>query len=464
MLEAEQAAQEQKIGIYSVKEAPKHRTNDLCGSQNSSKARAMLASFRREGKIRVQIDAVMNGARYRCTAYELAAQMTFVLSGIRAPAPARLQATGQSVMGDPLASEAIAWARFHLLHRKFFVEVNACDRAGSFIGQMWRMDGSKETINSRILTTGLAYVDATSIQFCPIASELQEAEVIAVKKRVGLWALPEAVEEWEGQRSTSEVLAATVATATERPVESRLAGLYICHVESPEAIYCQLKDEDARLNEVQTLANKLGDQREDVFSERFTVQKAPRVGDIILARFSGDNAWYRARVTAIESAKAALMYIDFGNREKVPFDRLLKCPPELNAVTHPPMAMCFAPAGVRVLPEQAREALKLIEELGSEELEAIPVNPKNSMTGVIPAVLRIAGTDNSVSQELTAAGVARVATASGGNYPAGERTALVEKERKAKSERLGIWFYGDVGNSDDEAPDADMPPLARRRR
>eukprot|EP01053_Blabericola_migrator_P001389 Blabericola_migrator_1__1388@NODE_1360_length_4722_cov_156_189903_g913_i0_p1_GENE_NODE_1360_length_4722_cov_156_189903_g913_i0NODE_1360_length_4722_cov_156_189903_g913_i0_p1_ORF_typecomplete_len954_score197_33SNase/PF00565_17/6_4e15SNase/PF00565_17/9_3e18SNase/PF00565_17/5_4e18SNase/PF00565_17/1_2e10SNase/PF00565_17/2_4e07TUDOR/PF00567_24/9_2e03TUDOR/PF00567_24/5_1e25SMN/PF06003_12/2_4e07LBR_tudor/PF09465_10/0_00058Tudor_3/PF18115_1/0_002tRNA_anti_2/PF13742_6/0_28_NODE_1360_length_4722_cov_156_1 len=459
LLIAEKEAQESKTGMYSTREAPKHRINDLCGPTNVQKARAMEASLRREGKFRVQVDGVINGARYRCTAYEIGTQFTMILSGVRAPVPARVQASGQSTSGDPMAQESIAWARYHLLHRKMMVEINACDRGGAFIGQMWRTDSvGKESINAKIVQAGLARLDDVALRLSPISSELMQAEEVAVKKRMGMYALPEAVSEWEAKHAPSPASVSTETGSIERNPTS-MTDLYMCYIDHDGHVYCQLKDDDAQLQEVQALANKLGDAREDAFQDRFTAQKPPRKGDLVLCRFTGDNQWYRARIMSVEPpAKAQVAYIDYGNREKVSFDRLLRCPPELNSIVYTPMAIAFSLSGVKVLKDQEAKAKQLLEELSDTLLTAVVLGPKDPETSALPAVLQMPG-GSSLNQELVAAGFARVSTTD--KLPPSERSALLTKERQAKSDRLGIWFYGDVGNSDDELDDDDMPVLRR---
>lgn len=50
----------------------------------------------------------------------------------------------------------------------------------------------------------------------------------------------------------------------------------------------------------------------------------PRSGDLVSAKFSEDNAWYRARVLRSNPAKkqAEVIFIDYGNGEMLGFDKL----------------------------------------------------------------------------------------------------------------------------------------------
>eukprot|EP01054_Gregarina_sp_Poly1_P002911 Gregarina_sp_Poly_1__2910@NODE_1812_length_3283_cov_151_086443_g1176_i0_p2_GENE_NODE_1812_length_3283_cov_151_086443_g1176_i0NODE_1812_length_3283_cov_151_086443_g1176_i0_p2_ORF_typecomplete_len429_score87_71TUDOR/PF00567_24/2_6e24SNase/PF00565_17/1_7e12SNase/PF00565_17/7_2e07SMN/PF06003_12/3e05LBR_tudor/PF09465_10/0_019PilZ/PF07238_14/1_8e04PilZ/PF07238_14/0_11PilZ/PF07238_14/1_5e04_NODE_1812_length_3283_cov_151_086443_g1176_i02121498 len=428
----------------------------------------MEQSFRREGNIKIHVDFILNGGRYRCTAPQMSTQFTFVLSGLRAPQAARVNPGGTTTPGQPFAEESIAWARFHLLHRTFVVQVNACDRGGSFIGQMWRPDSiGKDSVNARVLKAGLARTDELGLRLCPIAQDLTAAEAAAVEKRVGLWALPELVEEWQASMSHESVSTAPSPWAHSLALASEtLLDLGVSHVESAGEIYCQTISDDAKLHDMQALTNKLGDEREDSFQERFTIQKPPKIGDIVLCRFTADNMWYRGRVVSVEGLKFGIFYIDYGNKEKASIDRLLKTPPEVNIIVYPPFAKCFSLAGVKVLKEQEHAALSFLNDLTSAsslELKATVVGARDAVSGATPAVLSVVGEETSINQELVAAGLARVALSAVGSsaFPKSEAEALFSQEKAAKSKRLGVWFYGDVGHSDDEDEDDAMPPLRR---
>lgn len=58
-----------------------------------------------------------------------------------------------------------------------------------------------------------------------------------------------------------------------------------------------------------------------------TPLSSPVVGVICAAKYSVDGQWYRARIESIpERDMAAVLFIDFGNRENVQFANLLALP------------------------------------------------------------------------------------------------------------------------------------------
>lgn len=54
----------------------------------------------------------------------------------------------------------------------------------------------------------------------------------------------------------------------------------------------------------------------------------PRTNDIVSAQFSVDNTWYRGRIRRCNPARkeAEVYYMDYGNSEIVPFERIRSLP------------------------------------------------------------------------------------------------------------------------------------------
>lgn len=86
-----------------------------------------------------------------------------------------------------------------------------------------------------------------------------------------------------------------------------------------------------------------------------------RAGDLVSAKFSADNAWYRAKIrkNVVSRKEAEVVFIDYGNSEVVPHSNLR------------PLDVRF-----KTLPPQAKEAtlsfVKLLSsdsEYGEEALE-----------------------------------------------------------------------------------------------
>ncbi|CAH2323151.1 tudor domain-containing 1 isoform X1 [Pelobates cultripes] len=102
-----------------------------------------------------------------------------------------------------------------------------------------------------------------------------------------------------------------------RPVE-----VSVCVLLSPGEFYCQLcSDKDlSSLREVNRLLSQycLKHQSKDY---------NPKHGELCCSFFSGDKNWYRAQVIKlIETEKAKVNFLDYGNVEEVAVDKLCKMP------------------------------------------------------------------------------------------------------------------------------------------
>ena len=107
------------------------------------------------------------------------------------------------------------------------------------------------------------------------------------------------------------------------------SACYMSHVRSNGLVYLQLSDEEEKLNS---------------FTESLQEKAAPlqvipfdllKVGDFCIAKFSEDQAWYRATVETMSGSAATVRFMDYGNSDTVENPENLKCPTEDLAKEHP---------------------------------------------------------------------------------------------------------------------------------
>lgn len=66
-----------------------------------------------------------------------------------------------------------------------------------------------------------------------------------------------------------------------------------------------------------------------MYSNTTDAVKTPQTGLVYAVQFSEDKNWYRARVDSIDVTTADVTYIDYGNKEKVPFQRFRELKPDM---------------------------------------------------------------------------------------------------------------------------------------
>ena len=109
---------------------------------------------------------------------------------------------------------------------------------------------------------------------------------------------------------------------------------------SPRSFVCQLT---GTAEELEMITANLAElfAGEDV-EEKFALKVPPREGDLVVAQFSDDGLWYRARVTNLceDGRSYKVLFVDYGNSDIVAMENLRSLDPSL--ATHPPLAFeCF---------------------------------------------------------------------------------------------------------------------------
>ncbi len=177
----------------------------------------------------------------------------------------------------------------------------------------------------------------------------------------------------------------------------------------------------------------------------------PQRGDAVLALFSGDNQWYRAKVTHIsEDGNVEVVYADYGNAEVVDASHIRKLDPEfgLNVLRWQAREAHLAYITTRPIEDDwGKEAALFLKELvwGKTLLATIEYRDgDNEYLSVW-----VEGTFEFVNAELVRPGLAKLNR----RLPRGANREIIDFLRVAQEEahnsHSGIWEYGDDGEDDD---------------
>lgn len=192
------------------------------------------------------------------------------------------------------------------MQRDVSIHIDSTDKAGSScIGWLW-------TENNVNLSVALVEEGLASVHFSAEKTEyfreLKTAEDSAKKLRKRIWAnyveevIEKVVEESKEETVAERKVAYEKVVLTEIPAITK---------ESKELrFYAQHADQGAKL---ESLMAKL---RQDFQANPpITGAYTPKRGDLVAAKFSEDNEWYRAKVERIQGGNATVLYIDYGNKE-----------------------------------------------------------------------------------------------------------------------------------------------------
>ncbi|KAK4688228.1 staphylococcal nuclease domain-containing protein 1, partial [Tremellales sp. Uapishka_1] len=303
LIVAEQAAIAESRGVHSSKEVSLPRVVDA--SENGSRATQYLPSWKRAGKHSAVVEFVAAGSRFKLYMPKENTKVTFVLAGIRAPRTAR----NANEKSEPFGTESHKFASRYL-QRDVEIAFDSVDKQGGFIGAMY---AGAANVAVELVREGLASVHTYTAEALPFGRDLLAAEEEAKKEKKNLWA------EYKGDEAEE---------VDEKVVAGALAPDYL------DVYVSAVRDSDPFGFSVQILDDKSVASLEKLMSDfslhhRQTSSAAPsgftpKTGDLVSAKFSEDDQWYRAKVRKASALKkeALLYFIDYGNEETLPFSRI----------------------------------------------------------------------------------------------------------------------------------------------
>ena len=204
-------------------------------------------------------------------------------------------------------------------------------------------------------------------------------------------------------------------------------------------VYVQYSEQGSKVEQLQN------DLRE-VFSQTKPVGgHVPKKGELLAARFTGDNEWYRARVEKIEgNNRISVYFVDYGNRELITdLSRLTNLPAgftQLQSQAHE-----YELAYVRPPPDQDdREDAKnaLTDETGNDECLMKVEYRQNNAEHIS---LYRAATKENIVKVLAEQGLIVIGQGRGGRplRPTPLYDDLQKAQASAKASRTGLWQYSD---------------------
>jgi staphylococcal nuclease domain-containing protein 1 len=447
LLAAEADAQKEGRGMWSSKPPKAKQYQDY--SESVQKAKLELGILQRQKRVPAVVDFVKSGSRFTVLVPRDNAKLTLVLSGIRAPRSAR----GPSDAGEPFGQEAHDLANRRCMQRDVEIDVETIDKVGGFIGSLYV---NKENFTKVLLEEGLATVHAYSAEQSGHAAEYFAAEQRAKDARKGLWHDYDPAKEAADAEEAAEAANGT-GTGTESdaaPTQRRkdYRDVMVTYVDPATA--------KLKIQQIGTGTNALTELMSAF--RAFHINKAndiplpgpPKAGDWVAAQFTEDGNWYRAKVRRNdrENQTAEVVYIDFGNSESLPWAKLRPLTqPQCSAQSLRPQAV-DAVLSLTQFPTSEDYLEDAVGFVGDQtfdrqlvaNVDHVDQDGTLHVTLLDPSVSK--NLDNSINADIISEGLAMVPR----KLKAWERASvdtlsnLRALEDEAKSERRGIWEYGDL--------------------
>ncbi|KAF9928343.1 hypothetical protein FBU30_002424 [Linnemannia zychae] len=433
LLVAEVKAKEEGKGKHSAKEPPKYKWSDA--SETAAKAKQFLPFFQRGGRTPAIVEYVANGSRFKLIIPKENCKMTFVLGGIRCPRAA----SRPGEKAESFGAEALDFVSRRCQQREVEIEVESLDKTGGFIGTMWL--NKTDNVAAMLLEEGLATIHSYSADQSKHSGLLYSAERAAKQERKNIWANedPDAVQEEEVDIS--------------KPIKKEYLDVVVSEIVNGGHFYVQIINQN-----IQSLEKMMTDLSVHHKSHSSAPESwKPRNGEIVSAKFTEDNQWYRAKIlrTLPESKSAEVIYVDYGNTETIPLSRVVPLPSQFSSLPQQAQEAVLSYVKVpEIKDDYGIEAANRFRDLvsGRQLVGVVEQKEHNVMhlTLYDPKVSQ--DPDRSLNAELVRDGLATVFTKSRyARHPGNQNlvSKFQESMNLAKRERLNLFEYGD-NTADDE--------------
>ncbi|OQR83254.1 nuclease [Achlya hypogyna] len=428
LVAAEAAAKAAKRGLHSGKPSPEARITDLCFDAN--KAKQYLPFLQREKTMRAVVEAVYAGNRFKVYIPKENCTVNFIVAGIKCPQPAK-----PSKEAEPYGEDARRLARRSVMQRNVTIEVEDMDRMGNAFGPMFV--GPKDPKNNfgvALLASGYARTDDFSIDRTECGAELQRAQDGAKTAKLHLW--KSFVEQ--------EVVAKTVVRRTADEV---LPVVRLSEITNATTFFIQNIGDRT----LATVEDKMKEFTAQVGIEgkAFEIKRG-----VLCAALFDDGAgplWNRARVESMTVRGVQVRFIDHGNTEYMPTQRLRPLDPSL--AHFPPQAKECVLGFIKPFAdgaEYAEDAAHMLNDTAwGKTLSAVV----HGSDGAGKACVSLFLNDKSVAETLLEQGIVKVDRAAIKRAEPFQK-AVVDKLlaalEQAKRRRLCLWHYGDAESDLDE--------------
>ena len=450
-------------------------------SENLQKAKVQSSVLQRQKKIPAVVDFVKSGSRFTVLVPRENAKLTFVLSGIRAPRSAR----NPNEQPEPFGQEAHDFANRRCMQRDVEIDVEGTDKVGGFIGALYI---NRENFAKLLLEEGLATVHAYSAEQSGSATELFAAEKKAKEARKGVW------HDWDPSKEAADddvdtaPINGTNGTPTTNgdspaPTQRKLdyRDVLVTHID-PSNLHLKLQLIGHGTSALTTLMSSFRALHLSPNSPSpLSSSSPPKTGDLVAAQFSEDGEWYRAKVRRNDREKkeAEVVYIDYGNSENLPWNKLRPLTqPQFSTQTLKPQAVDAVLSFLQFPdPTTSKEYVDdavayLTQKTADKRLVANVDHTAPPAEGATLSVTLLEadskGIEDSVNAEVVGEGLAMV----GRKLKAWERAVgemvgqesgekgkgkekgesvlegLRRREAEAREGRRGMWEYGDLSTED----------------
>lgn len=399
LAEPESRSRQAKKGMHNPR-VPASPGRLVDASENASHARSFLSGFIRRGKMTGIVEAVGGGARLRIYIPSERVLIATVPDGLRVN------------RADPLLQTFLT---HHWLQRDVSVTVRQVDKTGAFISVV----ANKNTnLNVQLAQEGFAEVYESSAIEGGLLDRLEAAQSSAQTSSRGMWGREETT------NSTNKKSAEVVAVP-------KSEDAFIMAVFGADISY-RLAASSEQLSKIESEMARLPPAQSD-----FRPRRNELVGVV-----GASPSPARARVLGGARDAHELLFVDSGRKiQQSPSLKLKPLPQALQQI--PPLAHTASLKGILAPPKDyAPDLAKFVREEVSEKTPIVISHDSKGYVTVYTENSRSAS--DSLNSRLIDNGCASVPLAQ-----ASENPELMELQKAAMADHIGMWEYGDPRSDED---------------
>lgn len=450
LIELEEAVKKQgKKGIYfsgDINKILTVGTRIVDASENFTKAKAFFNGFQQKGRISggYYVEFVSGVNRVKLFNPKEGTKLTLVLGGL-------------SNDKSSAADQGVKLLNKRVLQRPVEFEVYDTDKIGGFVGNLFVNSKALTPIQTVLLEQGFARVNDIGLSKNPYGAELIKAEDAAKAVKKGVWV---------GFDPTQVEAPAEALEKLNIDVKPQFFDIEITDIDASGLIsYHQLNASGTFAGFKKDFAafhSQLPSASQASADLPFNLQKAPKKGELVSAKFTENGKYYRAKVVNFDKAtsKYEVKHVDFGNIDKVPFGSLRALPARFNLASFPAFAHTTRLQNIKLPPatptDYLTDAIYALEDLTFDRklvISALPsTEPGVEFTGVLyDSEQSLKDPDYTINKQLVSEGWGIVVGTTNVNP---SLKAYIDQlkaaEKLAKTNHAGCWEFGDVSYDDEE--------------
>ncbi|EGW33798.1 uncharacterized protein SPAPADRAFT_48914 [Spathaspora passalidarum NRRL Y-27907] len=445
----EEAKKSSKKGIYGdLNKVLTVSPRIIDASENFTKAKTFFNGFKQKGRISgYHVEFVSSINRVRLFHPREGLKLTLILGGL------------SNDKSEALGEEGLKLLNKRFLQRPVEFEIYDTDKLGGFIGNLYANANSLAPIQVSLLEQGLIKVHDFAVNANPLASKLLQAEEGAKSAKKGIWAGYDPAKVEHELQASNEKLQQLNLDAS----KPQFFDIEVVDVDSTGVISFQLLDATTKQKFTQ-FKNSFSQFHAQPASAStnspdlpYNLTRGPKKNELVSAKFSEDNKYYRARVINFDkpSNKYEVKHLDYGNVDKVPLSALRALPAKFNLTTIPAFARTTTLQNLRLPPsDYLTDAIYALEDLVFDKklvISALPGTAAEYEGILYDSEQSLKDSSYTINKQLVNKGWAIVDTKMVKPAVKSYVDELIPVQNEAKARHLGCWEFGDVSFDDEEA-------------